>query len=576
MTDLPLAIRDSLRPRASPRAWRATSAEIGRATIERERLRERWTNEALDAIVPAGEALTPVQRDGLRFVLARTVSLNAAPMGAGKTIMGLMYLNALLPVNGLALIVIPAFLRRKWGREAERWLARRFRFEIIRSRTPASLPRSGVIVASYETVTDRIEELMRLAPFHILIVDEGHFAKNPQRGRTQALRRIDNHRLIVRPIREATHKPPFRAMWMTGTPIFNRPPDLYTYLASGCPEAWGDASAFARAYRITDPKNLTPGEQIMLDETAALLRDTIMWRPAREEVLASLPPKPLPELILVDIGSTDAIRDRELALLRERAMHPNRSVAVFAQLKALQLEVAERKLPALEDQIDLLIENELPFLIFSQHRRIASHLGEYAATQGAHAAVIHGGFSHAERDARLDAFTAGSIDILSLTMAAGGAGLDLQRAEVVIFAELDWSPAVIDQAEGRAWRLGQMNPLRTIYMVAPNTIDATMAATLSGKDYASAVAQGDLSPDRLLDVLNDTATVLGDLSPRRARSHLRSEPAGSATTPGTPDRLSSRPKKGTRCEAERNTVIDAPRRARPWTARTLHPWRSHA
>ena len=479
---LPLEVRTAVRPRASRRAWRGTSAELGRLAVDTARRRRPRSDDEVNALVPKGERLSAIQRDGVRWMLDHPVALNAAPMGAGKTIITIAALNGLLAAGERAAIVVPAFLRPKWMRELERWLARRLKRELVRSRVPRVLPAEGVMLMSYETAVARAEEIGARGPLALAVADEAQLAKNLATKRGRTLASLDC----------------LRRMWITGTPIYNRPPDLQIFLASACPEAWGDRAGFRRAYALKDPAAPTPDERDMLEGVGRLLRETIMWRPSAEQVLASLPRKPPPELVEVDIGSTVEIRERELALLNRYRVERGARATILAQLKVLQLEVARRKVDAIGDQIRIFAERRTPFLAFAYHREIAEAMAARARDAGLATGTVHGGFSAERREEACRAFQAGELDALALTMSAAGAGLDLQRAQAVLIAELDWSPSVIDQAVARAWRIGQVRPVRTLYFCCPGTIDATMAGTLVGKTSSVATALEDRTPERVL------------------------------------------------------------------------------
>jgi SWI/SNF-related matrix-associated actin-dependent regulator 1 of chromatin subfamily A len=81
----------------------------------------------------------------------------------------------------------------------------------------------------------------------------------------------------------------------------------------------------------------------------------------------------------------------------------------------------------------------------------------------------------------VDAFQNGDIDVIIGNILAMGVGFTLTRARFVVFAELDWVPALIEQAEDRAWRHGQLNAVMIQHLVVDGSIESRMAIALLEK-----------------------------------------------------------------------------------------------
>ena len=490
------------RAKADRRSWREVSAKLGALEMaERNAGKEvKLDLTGLHEVVPSGEKLYPLQEEAVRFALAQQVALDGTVMGGGKTINAMVVINALERHREkgnarTAVAVVPAFLRENWLAEAGRWLDPDIPATVVRGQD-ANIPARGLVIASYETVRDH--RTLRRRKHRLVIADEAHFLKNPQARRTRAVLGLKADRWLM----------------LTGTPIYNRPKDVQVFLAMAAPEAYGNRAGFERAYRLERPDAPSDDEQQMLEGLADTLRGSILFRPPKHRVLEGLPPKRPPALIPVHLGAdTEAIAAQERALLRQLRDTPGRSTAIFAQLNVLRQGIAQRKIPAVVELMAMLAGDESPHLTFTWHREIADRIAEGARAKGLKVGVIHGGYSDRERHAaKVEFQDKEALDALVLNMAAGGVGLNLTRAQAVVMAEIDWSPANMAQAEARAYRKGQTRSVRTYYVMAQGTIDADLAHAAAGKEQSAATALGDGVPEEILQklgLLNAENTISG-------------------------------------------------------------------
>jgi SNF2 family DNA or RNA helicase len=105
---------------------------------------------------------------------------------------------------------------------------------------------------------------------------------------------------------------------------------------------------------------------------------------------------------------------------------------------------------------------------------------------------VTGAENDRERDIRIREFQAGDTDCFVGTIAVGGVGIDLTRARITIFADLDWTPANVAQAEARVFRTNQTRPCITYWPIFNNTIEDRIIEVLLAKaDHA----RTDIFPD---------------------------------------------------------------------------------
>ena len=481
-----LAFRDlaAHRNMLSLPVWLDVALELGARELKAQRRIPPVGLDEVDAICPAGRKLRALQKAAILWHLARPVSLDATVIGGGKTISALTAAAILLGAGrtdtvpaGSVLAIVPASLREKWRYEAEHWLPAGFPLAVCRRGERA--PPNGIVIASYETVRDQPH--FRDRRWSAIIIDEAHYVKEADSLRTRRILRLTAGNW----------------MFLTGTPIYNRPTDLQTLLSLAAPDAFGDGPKLRQAVSIADPRDPNPAEQRMLLKLSGFLREHLMWRPAADEVHAELPAKLPPEIVPIRIGSVDEIRDKEQGLL-DRLRDGQGNFEVLAQLQALRKRAAVEKLPAIHDHVRQLTDAGLSVVSFSWHTDIAERLAQAADDQGIAATFITGKLSEKVQNQRRRSFRNGQVQYLSATYGAVGEGHDLPEADAVGLVEIDWTPSSAEQAEGRAQRAGRTSRLRTFWYVAEGTIDSYIAPTATGKAEIAADGLGDRDIRQLL------------------------------------------------------------------------------
>ena len=162
---------------------------------------------------------------------------------------------------------------------------------------------------------------------------------------------------------------------------------------------------------------------------------------------------------------------------------------VLAELARLRERIGRAKVPAMAAELAAL--DGRPSLVFAHHRSVVEDLARALEARGRSVGRVFGDRTQAQRQEDIDDFADGRLDTLVLTMGAGGEGLNMPRAEIVLITELDWGPSPFEQAIGRAQRPGRTTRLEIRYVVARDTLDAHMAETVVGKALTIALALGE-------------------------------------------------------------------------------------
>jgi SWI/SNF-related matrix-associated actin-dependent regulator of chromatin subfamily A-like protein 1 len=445
---------------------------------------------ALDGLDLGGE-LHPFQRAGVRYALERRRTFIADEQGLGKTVQALATLEAdeAFP----AVVVCPASMKLMWERESSVWLPHRS-VAVLEGRADAGwtaeAEQAEILVCNYDILEAHAERLAEREP-RALVLDESHYVKNPRARRTKVALELAQ-RLPDDALRLA----------LTGTPILNRADELVAQLrVLGRLRDFGSGARLKRRFKSAGSDDrlhwnlrahcyVRRTKQQVLPQLPSKRHDTVPvllsneheYRLAEQDVIAWLQTLPL-DLRTIDAKVAAALRAEQLV-----------------RLNHLRQLAARGKLPtALAWVADFLASGE-PLVVFAEH----------IATQRAvldrfpDAVHILGADATRDRQAAVDAFQEeDGPQLIVCSMKAASQGITLTRASNVAFLELDWTPARHDQAEDRLHRIGQDSAVTAWYLLAPDTIDETMAELLQRKrSLINAVTDGEVrDEERLVDAV---------------------------------------------------------------------------
>jgi SNF2 family DNA or RNA helicase len=451
----------------------------------------------LDVEERLGGELKPFQRAGVAYVVEARRTFLADEQGLGKTVQALATLEAddAYP----AVIVCPAGLKLNWLREIEHWLPHRS-VQVING-TGVTPMEAEISVLNYEIVHAHRVRLQLRRP-KALVLDESHYVKNPRAKRTQAVRRL------AEALPEGALK-----LALTGTPVMNHPEELIAQLrVLGRLEEFGSGAKFARRFQGAGAE-----ERIHWH-----LRRSCFVRRLKSEVLPQLPAKTqvvLP-VALDNQREYKLAQDDVIAWLREQPLDLGEVEAKIAaalraqrlaQLNALKRLAARGKASAALAWIEDFLASDEPLVVFAGHREVQELLLERFPD----ALHILGRDSIQQRESAVDAFQdpEGPQLIVCATRVAGQ-GITLTRASNVAFLDLEWTPAIHDQAEDRCHRIGQHDAVTAWYLLAADTIDETMIELISRKrGIVGAVTDGRRDESEAL--VQSVVRELRDSKPRR-------------------------------------------------------------
>jgi superfamily II DNA or RNA helicase len=428
--------------------------------------------------------LMPYQLDGIAFCVGAGRAILADDMGLGKTIqaIGVAELLARLADIRRVLIICPASLKSQWRSEIQRFSDRSV--QIIMGTGVERVTQYGgdafFTICNYEQVM-RDMSAVEAAPWDLIVLDEGQRIKNWESKTSNAIRLLES---------------PFRLV-LSGTPLENRLGELYTVVKFADEHLLGPAYEFFHTYHVVDERGKTLGYQ-KLDQLRQTLAP-ILLRRKRSEVARQLPER------------TDEVVRIEATAEQAEICHANMSIAAqilakkfITEMDLLRLQKAlllarmacdstylidqeepeySSKLERLEELLDgLLMDSTRKIIIFSEWRRMLDRIERRLKHLNATWVRLDGQVPQKRRGEIVAKFQKDPDCRVILMSNAGSTGLNLQAANTVINVDLPWNPAVLEQRIGRAYRMGQKNPVHIYKLVTVgDTIEEKLLTTLANK-----------------------------------------------------------------------------------------------
>lgn len=462
----------------------------------------RATTTAFAPPSPPGFIFYDYQRAGIEFAWEHRRVLIADEMGLGKTPQAIGVANLQHAREGLAnvLVVTLATLKINWQREVDRWLT--FPAEVVvgKGNPPPRLgelftsARPRVLILNYDLL-HRWGPLLLAAHWDLYVADEAHAMKNAKAQRSAVGLQIHAERKV----------------FLTGTPIENRPSDLWPILNALQPVKYSEFFPFGKRYCNGHRKTVKEGRVVWdftgasnLDELRTELRSSVMIRRLKSEVLKELPPKRRQIIELPAEGAGPVNREMELfdeeesrllflrlALERAKLGDDPRSLKKatadlkrsakisFEKIAAARRDAAIAKIPMGILHLRSLIESGEKILCFAHHHEVMDAIFEEFRKVSV---MIRGDSPTDSRQAAVDLFQEDErVRLFVLGTRSGGTGLNITAASVVVFFELDQNPQKMVQAEDRAHRIGQDKRVLVQMLVLEGSIDVRTATLLSSK-----------------------------------------------------------------------------------------------
>lgn len=407
---------------------------------------------------PKGLNYLPFQCVSIRWISLFDKVLIADPPGAGKTIMIAGAINNEGPRR--IFIFAPASLLLNWKKELTKWLINPLpvytwkEWEFLEKK-----PNEFIILSSFYFAgkKDSILKILKLKSIDLLVVDEVHAFKDLKSQRTKNLMAKNGPFSISK-----------KVVTMTGTPIVNRPIELYPLIKRLAPELILNKNRYEYGMRYcagwTTPWNTMDFSGASnLKELGMNLRSGFMIRREKKDILPQLP-KVIKTLIYLDEKTP-----KSLIFKADNVSDPG--AFEFTESSSIRKETGVKKLSKAIEYIETQLEGgHEKIILFAHHEEVIN--GLEAAFAKYDPCKVVGGMSAKAKDDNVVRFqTDKDARIFIGSLRAAGVGLTLTAASYVIFVEADWTPGINDQAIDRAHRIGQENIVQADFLVLANTLD---------------------------------------------------------------------------------------------------------
>ncbi|KAL5163510.1 ISWI chromatin-remodeling complex ATPase CHR17 [Glycine soja] len=409
----------------------------------------------------------------------------ADEMGLGKTLQTISllgYLHEFRGITGPHMVVAPKSTLGNWMNEIRRFcpVLRAIKFlgnPDERKHIREELLVAGkfdVCVTSFEMVIKEKSALRRFS-WRYIIIDEAHRIKNENSLLSKTMRLYNtNYRLLI-----------------TGTPLQNNLHELWALLNFLLPEIFSSAETFDEWFQISGEND----EHEVVQQLHKVLRPFLLRR-LKSDVEKGLPPK---KETILKVGMSQMQKQYYKALLQKDLEVVNaggerkRLLNIAMQLRKCcnhpylfqgaepgppfttgdHLITNAGKMVLLDKLLPKLKERDSRVLIFSQMTRLLDILEDYLMFRGYQYCRIDGNTGGDDRDASIEAFNKPGSEkfVFLLSTRAGGLGINLATADVVILYDSDWNPQVDLQAQDRAHRIGQKKEVQVFRFCTEYTIE---------------------------------------------------------------------------------------------------------
>lgn len=450
--------------------------------MDEKRIQMIQVKEATDATinVPFADKLRPYQRVGVDYLTKTKRAILADDMGTGKTIQAITTCeNA---GHEKVLVVCPNTLKWTWLNEVGKWTdsvavvvngAKNKRMKAIQEF------KGKYLIINYESL--RIHEELATMRWDAIIFDEAHKLKNRKAQQTVVAKKVKSENIYL----------------LTGTPMLNRPDELWSLLNRLYPEKFRSYWRFVEQYcqlvhngYANEIVGCTPEQEKALRETLA----PIMIRRTKAEILPDLPEKVHQRHVVALEGEQKKLykqmeKDAIAKLTQEEVIAAPVVIAQITRLRQLAIspqllshQVQESaKFNALMDLIKDNHEGH-KIVVFSQFRKAIELFSERLTTEGIRWTAVTGKVSQKDRNRATKDFQEDkNTRVMLATIEAAAHGLTWTSGDIAIFLDRHWTPAINTQAEDRLHRIGQKNSVTIINLVAENTIEERIENMLEGK-----------------------------------------------------------------------------------------------
>lgn len=429
----------------------------------------------------------PFQRVGIKFIDENDgIAMIGDSMGLGKTMQAIAYTSM---KNFLTIVICPASLKYNWKREIDKFTyheglvlseLKKPTYKELKDNIP------NYVIINYEQL-EKYEKILKKIKWDCVVLDESHYISNSKSNRYKKVRSC---------FKNTPHK-----ILLSGTAIKNRPIEFYTQLNFLKPELFPNKEHFGLRYcdaKLNNWGNKENFKGYIYDgysnarELNAKISSFYIRR-LKENVLKDLPDK---TINVLDIELTNEEKQEYLNLCEDfiELLNQNKGEKLPISLKRvvkIKQFLSKMKINLVKNFVDDLLKEDSrkKVIIFSQFKETQKRLFNYYKKQGN---AIISQYSSKRRDDEVEEFNnSPEKRVLVASTISGGVGFNITSANTVVFADLMWNYSDHEQAEDRAYRIGQKNAVSIYYLNYLDTIEQLLWKILEKKiDIVGQVLDG--------------------------------------------------------------------------------------
>ena len=431
----------------------------------------------------------------------------ADEMGLGKSLQIIYFIKKLLEEdeNSKFLIVVPTALVYNWENEFKKFAPnlnyQAFSGNKVKRREALEHDNPNIYITSYGLIREDADIYTNMN-FKLCIVDEAQTIKNPTAGITKMVKKINSETRIA----------------LTGTPIENSTIELWSIFDFIMPGFLAGEKAFHSKYNV---KEFTDDTNKLLELLNKQISPFILRR-KKKDVLKDLPDK-IENNIYIDLtdkqkklyaAEVARVRKEMDEIIATQGISKARFLILQLLTKLRQMCIDPRlifdnynetssKMENLIKVVKELIDNGHKMLIFSTFKTALDLVKQELDKNKISSYMITGEVSSKKRMELVDKFNSDSTNCFLITIKAGGTGLNLTSADVVIHLDIWWNPQAENQATDRVHRIGQKNKVEVIKLVSTGTIEEKILELQNKKKLLSdKVIEGDTRGENMISKLS--------------------------------------------------------------------------
>ncbi len=459
------------------------------------------------------------QKEGVLFAAKNGRCLIADDMGLGKTIQAISAVEIFTKEFNVekVLIICPTSLKYQWKSEIEKFTTR----DVLPIEGPADKRKmqykeeAFYKIVSYNSVIYDLDSILSYSP-DVVILDEAQRIKNWKTKTAQAVKSIQSEFALV----------------LTGTPLENKLEELHSIVEFIDRYKLGALFRFLSNHQVKEDTGKVIGYK-NLNEISRTL-DNVLIRRKKTEILKELPER-VDKNYFVPVTKEQMDIHSDYSSTVSRLVNKWRARGFLSEPERRRLMLSLSCMRMVSDStyildqetrfdtkinelmallIDVFESGEEKVVIFSQWERMTRLVAAELKKIEVGYEYLHGGVPSAKRKDLLENFANDRSKRVFLSTDAGGVGLNLQSANIVINLDIPWNPAVLEQRIARVWRIGQGRHVRVVNFVSTGTIEHRMLNVLNFKQslFTGVLDNGEDSVvldqkkfDKLMEIVEDVS-----------------------------------------------------------------------